>query len=204
VGLHSYGSQGYFDGFLQRKLITIKEDQDVVNWGVTHYLPVSGRYGSDDAFSGHFTNRSGQSVSFGRLVTSRSLLFGEALGGYESDPSTKQMIKKTAYSWFCGPLPTYYGLPECTHRPWNAFNGPHPNGVMFAWSDGQVSIFGRSFENNDIHKYGWDDNPPKTLKTLVEKKGNTVDVGSPAWNFLQGCASRNHGFDYFYPPNTID
>ncbi|MBL8824361.1 MAG: hypothetical protein JNJ77_17370 [Planctomycetia bacterium] len=204
VGLHSYGTKGYFDGFLQRKLISLKEDPDIVHWGVTHYLPVAGRCGTDDPFAGHFTNRSGQFGSVATLLTSGSLLFGEALGGYEPEPVSKKLIRKTAYSWFCGPLPTYYGLPEWTHRPWNAFNGPHPKGVLFAWADGSVGIFRRSFEEDEIHKSGWDDNPPKLIQTLVMKKGNTVDIGSPAWSFLQGCASRAHGLHHFYPQNTID
>lgn len=202
VGIHSYGKDGYTEGFLQRKLITVLEDEDVKNWGTTHYLPVAGRYGTSDDFAGHFTNRSGQHARYVNLLLSHSLIFGEALGGYERD--NNQVIKKTGYSWFCGPLPTYYGLPSPDLRPWNAFNGPHPQGVMFAWADGHVSPFRRVIEQDESHTYGWDDNPPKKITTVVRIKGNTTDIGSPAWEFLQGCASRAHGFQYFFPSSVIE
>lgn len=204
VALHSYGDKGYFDGFLQRKIITINDDSDVRNWGRTHYLPVAGTYGEHDSFAGMFTNRSGENVGVGRLVTSRCVIFGEALGGCTLDPSSRQFTRQTAYAWFCGPLPTYYGLPETNSRPWNAFNGPHPKGVMFAWTDGGAGIIPRSFDEDEKHVHGWDDNPPKKFETLIMKKGRTTDIGSHAWNYLQACASRSHGLDFIYPVNVLD
>ncbi len=181
VALHSYGSSYEArvtkEGFLQRHVITTTEEPEVTSWGTTHYLGVAGRFGLQDKFVGVFGNRT--ALTLGQITvqdgTSNTLGIGEACGG------VNESGRKTAYSWFCGSLPTYYGLYQPPKMTWQGFNGPHREAVHFAFMDASV----RSIKRRGI----WND------KT-TEDPGETSDPNSQSWLFFQEVAGRKDGYNH--------
>lgn len=188
VALHAFGKTEYKNGFLQRQAINVAEDPSVSEWGVTHYLGIMGRFGRGDEFEGIFANRS--RLTLGRITvcdgTSNTFAFGEAMGELAAGNSVIKTRRLTAYSWFCGSLPSYYGLPELPQAPWNAFNGPHAGYVNFAFIDGHVDQFKRSGIDTGM---GVDDGRQVPWKI----EGDASVVGSWRWVWLQAMAGYKDG-----------
>lgn len=179
VAMNAYGvRREYFDGFLQREVLSSSDYPDLGNLGVTHYLGVAGCFGSGDKYVGIFTNRS--RLTLGQITvcdgTSNTLFFGEAIGGYK-DGSAE--VRSTSYSWFCGALPTYYGLPTRKQNPWFAFNGPHVGRVNFAYADGSVRGIRRIAGADDFRE-----------------GGDTAQIGSSGWRIFQQLAGYKDGEAY--------
>ncbi len=191
VAMHAFGKTDFKEGFLQRHVVTVSDDPSISQWGVTHYLGIMGRFGLGDQFEGIFTNRSRLtmekiSVNDGCSTT---FAFGEATGGLAPGVGTTITKRLTAYSWFCGSLPTYYGLHDPPDAPWYAFNGPHAAYVKFAFMDGSVRHFQRSGVESAT---GTDDGTPVPWVMT----GKASDPTSRRWMWLQSLAGYKDGLHY--------
>jgi hypothetical protein len=109
--------------------------------GLTHYLPCAGRLGVVnlpyfDDYRGVFTNRSETKIAKITDGTSKTLLFGEAIG------DTTSHNYDYGYSWMgSGPMPTLWGLGD---PEWFHFSSVHPQTVTFAYADGSVHFVSKN------------------------------------------------------------
>jgi prepilin-type N-terminal cleavage/methylation domain-containing protein len=114
--------------------------------GRTNYVGCAGAWGNGSSqfwtrWIGVFAD--GQSVTLGCVAdgTSRTLLFGETLGG-------NSVARDFAFSWMgCGSLATGYGLPEPSPDRaldgFSNFGSRHPSVVQFVYVDGSVHALKR-------------------------------------------------------------
>jgi prepilin-type N-terminal cleavage/methylation domain-containing protein len=109
--------------------------------GLTHYLPCAGRLGVVnlqyyDDYRGVFTNRSQTPIAKVTDGTSKTLLFGEAIG------DTTSHNYDYGYSWMgSGPMPTLWGLGD---PEWFHFSSVHPQTVTFCYADGSVDFVSKN------------------------------------------------------------
>jgi prepilin-type N-terminal cleavage/methylation domain-containing protein/prepilin-type processing-associated H-X9-DG protein len=112
--------------------------------GLTHYLGSAGLFGVInipyyDRYRGVFTDRSRVSISQITDGTSKTLLFGEAIGQLTYDQSFSHFTGSDlcyGNSWMgCGALPLYWGLGDGT---WYQFSSLHAGTVPFCFADGSV------------------------------------------------------------------
>jgi prepilin-type N-terminal cleavage/methylation domain-containing protein len=104
----------------------------------SNYLGISGGMGylddpAWDRWRGIFSNRSHYAIKDIVDGTSNTLMFGESCG-YEGGE------RKYVFSWFCGALPTGYGLDGST---WSQFSSAHPGIVQFGYVDGSAHAISR-------------------------------------------------------------
>ncbi|MEN1678808.1 MAG: DUF1559 domain-containing protein [Planctomycetota bacterium] len=129
-------------GNLQR--LVWPDRNEAATIGRTNYLPVAGALGKLshpergesfwDRYAGAFWNRS--AVRQGQIVdgSSRTLLWGEAVGGWLRDGA-----RSNAYAWMgAGALPTFWGLGPPLKTDWSQFSSEHPGVVNFCYADGSV------------------------------------------------------------------
>jgi prepilin-type N-terminal cleavage/methylation domain-containing protein/prepilin-type processing-associated H-X9-DG protein len=97
-------------------------------------------------YEGIFTNRSATKVGSIPDGTSNTLMFGETLGGFDSNTLS---VRTLIMSWFgVGALPTKFGLgqpnqPYGNSKPgagWPTFSSRHLGGVQFCFADGSVRL----------------------------------------------------------------
>ncbi len=153
AALSIYGPDAPKD-FLEAKRFDYKEMMTAHNLGRTNYVGVAGLAGRGSKnplpgapagytfglYEGMFYNRS--DTTLGQLAvqdgSSNTLMFGEALGGLETPKEGEMPRRLTSFSYFCGALPTYQGLPPAGQGPWNTFSSRHTKMVNFAKGDGAV------------------------------------------------------------------
>jgi prepilin-type processing-associated H-X9-DG protein len=122
--------------------------------GRTNYAACAGagkHYEGFEQYIGVFTNRS--TVRFAKIVdgTSKTILFGEAAGGWFHDHEAGQQRHSFSYSWMGrGPMGLSHGLVHSQTtserdvfltgaRPgWYQFSSEHPRIVNFCFADGSV------------------------------------------------------------------
>jgi prepilin-type N-terminal cleavage/methylation domain-containing protein/prepilin-type processing-associated H-X9-DG protein len=99
------------------------------------------------AYEGMFTNRSANKLSAIPDGTSNTLMFGENIGGFSSDPPYTSRIFEG--SWMgIGAMPTKFGLGQPGLAYGNSlpgagiatFSSKHPGGVQFCFGDGSVRM----------------------------------------------------------------
>jgi len=133
--------------------------------GRTNYLGVNGLFGEYLAgynnYKGIYSNRS--SLTLGQLTvkdgTAHTLMFGETLGGNGTGIGAfwPNYGRDFCYSWWCGAMPTYWGLgrgqinpdgnqstnPQYLVAPrgatWYRFSSRHAAVVQFCFGDGHVT-----------------------------------------------------------------
>jgi Protein of unknown function (DUF1559) len=157
--LHTYPS-----GFSSFWIITsYYDDQAIVpRIGRTNYLGVAGSGGKlpgnmYDKYRGIFTlfNPDGDkevrnSPAVKNIIdgTSKTLLFGEVVGGFEA------RRRRYAYAWMgAGAMPTAWGLGPVPNHPneipmWVQFSSFHPGIVQFAFADTAVSPISDGIDDN--------------------------------------------------------
>ncbi len=124
---------------------------DNATLGLTHYLPSAGRLGVVnmqyfDDYRGVFSNRSQNKVAKITDGTSKTLLFGEAIG------DTSSGNYDYGYSWMgSGPMPTLWGLGE---PEWNHFSSKHPQTVTFCYADGSVHFVSKFLSDGLLDSLG--------------------------------------------------
>jgi prepilin-type processing-associated H-X9-DG protein len=98
-------------------------------------------------YEGIFTNRSANKLGSIADGTSNTLMFGETVGGFYSQPPYTQ--RQFRMSWFgIGALPTKFGLGRPGFQfgnslpgaDWPTFSSYHSGGVQFAFADGSVRL----------------------------------------------------------------
>jgi prepilin-type N-terminal cleavage/methylation domain-containing protein/prepilin-type processing-associated H-X9-DG protein len=109
------------------------------------------------AYEGIFTNRSANKVGSIPDGTSNTLMFGENIGGFTSDPPyTTRMFEG---AWIgVGALATKFGMGQPGQPYGNSlpgtgvstFSSRHPGGVQFCFADGSVRLL--KFGNTTIRK----------------------------------------------------
>jgi prepilin-type N-terminal cleavage/methylation domain-containing protein len=107
------------------------------NLGRTSYLGVGGAFGRGsnatlNKYEGLFTNRSQNSL--GRIPdgASKTLLFGEILGGQSNG------VKQYSACWMgVGAMPTIGGMKE-VNPTWFQYSSNHPGLIQFCFADGSV------------------------------------------------------------------
>jgi prepilin-type N-terminal cleavage/methylation domain-containing protein/prepilin-type processing-associated H-X9-DG protein len=128
-------------------------------------------------YEGLFTNRSANKLGAVPDGTSNTLMFGEMLGGFESDRIWRRTL---VMSWFgIGALPTKLGLWQpglplystSTLTGWNTFSSRHSGGVQFCFADGSVRLLriGRTAVRNPNCSSDW-----YTLNALAGMKDGQV------------------------------
>ena len=122
----------------------------------THYLGVAGKRGRNDGtpehtFRGVFTNRSQTSLRNIKDGASKTIMYGEAIGGYHEDAAgddglgQSEDVLRFAYSWMGGGvLPTAWGLGS---NNWWRFNSRHNGIVHFAHVDGSAEGISETIED---------------------------------------------------------
>ncbi len=157
--------------FLEAKRFEYK-DKDMMDarvLGRTNYLGVAGMAGRGSKtqvekappgltyglYEGVFYNRS--DTTLGQLAvqdgSSNTLMFGEALGGMEMKEGEMPQ-RLSSFSYLCGALPTYHGLPPAGQGPWHSFSSRHTRAVNFARGDGSV-ISVRRGQTTMLHSNDW-------------------------------------------------
>ena len=126
--------------------------------GLTHYLGSAGMFGTIpgyDRFRGVFTDRSRVTISQITDGTSKTLLFGEAVGQLTYDQSFSHFIGSDlcyGNSWMgCGALPLYWGLGDGT---WYQFSSLHPGTVPFCFADGSVHQLSKEIAADVLYALG--------------------------------------------------
>jgi prepilin-type N-terminal cleavage/methylation domain-containing protein/prepilin-type processing-associated H-X9-DG protein len=126
--------------------------------GLTHYLGSAGLFGSIPDFyryRGVFTDRSRVTISQITDGTSKTLLFGEAIGQLTYDQSFSNFTGSDlcyGNSWMgCGALPLYWGLGDGT---WYQFSSLHPGTVPFCFADGSVHQLSKEISNEVLYALG--------------------------------------------------
>jgi len=168
--------------------------------GKTNYTGCAGGNGKDanraDPVSSHvnlaqyegiFTNRSNNAL--GRIPdgTSNTLMFGEGVGGFDSDNVTRIV----AWCWMgVGSVSTKFGLgqpgqPYGNSLPgasWSGFSSRHLGGVQFCFADGSVRLlkFGSTTVRCAV--------PPPSGGTQCAQDGPSQD-----WIVLQQLGGMNDG-----------
>jgi prepilin-type N-terminal cleavage/methylation domain-containing protein len=136
--------------------------EEAYYWGLgTHAADVYGRtnYVGSAGFLGftclpYFDNRRGvfwnrSKVAFRDITdgSSKTLLFGEAMGGDESQGGS------AAYTWFgVGVLATAFGLSDTPG--WGSFSSRHPNIVQFCMADGAVVALSTKIDEETFLRLG--------------------------------------------------
>jgi prepilin-type N-terminal cleavage/methylation domain-containing protein len=124
---------------------------DNATMGLTHYLGSAGRLGVVnvpyfDDYRGVFTNRSQTTIVKITDGTSKTLLFGEAIG----DTTGGQF--QFGYSWVgSGPMPTLWGLGE---PEWYHFSSQHVRSVTFVFADGAVHYISKNLSDGLLDSFG--------------------------------------------------
>ncbi len=143
--LHLWQSQG--DAHVQLLGIYFEDPATNAAMARTHYLGVAGKQGAMDdsnatadllpcfeqehSYRGMFTNRSENRMRHVKDGTSKTLLYGEAVGGFAPDLNVD-----FTYSWMgTGIMPTRAGLGD---NEWWRFSGKHSSICQFANTDGSV------------------------------------------------------------------
>jgi hypothetical protein len=107
------------------------------NLGRTSYLGVGGAFGRGtngtlNKYEGLFTNRSQNSLARIPDGASKTLLFGEILGGQSGG------VKQYSACWMgVGAMPTMGGMKE-VNPTWFQYSSNHPGIVQFCFADGSV------------------------------------------------------------------
>jgi prepilin-type N-terminal cleavage/methylation domain-containing protein/prepilin-type processing-associated H-X9-DG protein len=141
--------------------------------GYTNYLGVAGYFGIVSwalPFNGVFVDRQQTSIAnvTGRDGCANTLMFGEALGAPDSG-NPAQGGSWFNYSWVCGGLPTFPGIPQ--PAAWYSFGSRHTAIVNFAFCDGSVHPVKKGINqgstdwNTYVYMSGW-------------QEGQVVNTGS--------------------------
>ncbi len=107
------------------------------NLGRTNYLGIGGAFGRGtnatfNEYEGLFTDRSQNSLDRIPDGSSKTLLFGEILGGQSNG------AKEYSASWLgVGAMPTVGGL-RAVNASWFQYSSNHPGIVQFCFADGSV------------------------------------------------------------------
>jgi prepilin-type N-terminal cleavage/methylation domain-containing protein len=132
-------------GTLTEEIIAFPNSPPASDLGRTTYVGVAGYWGNVPnstlaaLYEGVFSNRSDNGFSTITDGTSHTLLFGETLGGKDSDN-----VPQYGHSWIgAGALVTAYGIDT---RNWEAFSSEHANIVQFCMADGAVRKLNRSID----------------------------------------------------------
>jgi prepilin-type N-terminal cleavage/methylation domain-containing protein len=124
---------------------------DNAQLGITQYLGCAGGFGvvnkqSVDHYRGVFTNRSRTSLRQITDGTSKTLLFGEAIGNLTGGTVT------LGFSWMgVGAMPTAWGLGDTT---WHQFCSQHPQTVTFCYADGSVHSISKEISTDVLNSLG--------------------------------------------------
>jgi prepilin-type N-terminal cleavage/methylation domain-containing protein len=118
---------------------------DTPELGRVNYAPCAGGIGlaHNDPngwgrYSGAFWPRSTNKMAMITDGTSKTLSFGEVLGGFTDGVPSLDF----AYAWMgIGAMPTAWGFNSPSHRPhWYQFGAQHPDAVQFCVADGSVRV----------------------------------------------------------------
>ena len=124
-------------------------DSNQLAW--TNYLGCAGMWGvvniaSIDRYRGVFTNRSRTTINLIKDGTSKTLLFGEAIGELSQGNLGK------GYSWMgVGAMPTTSALGDVT---WHQFSSQHAQTVNFCNADGSVHGLSKFISTNVFYALG--------------------------------------------------
>jgi hypothetical protein len=212
--LQVYGP-GAPEKFVSNMVLTEAVFPGASKLGRTNYLGSAGMAGSGgktplagpgarpgatwDDFEGVFGNRS--TLTLQKLAaqdgTANTLMFGESLAGVGSAADDAEY--RYAFSWFCGALPTYYGLPEPGQNTWRAFSSSHTDVVLFAFADGSVRGLRRRSGPMALSRINQANGKSEVEKLEGITTGPTTQPFSDAWWVLQQLAGRRDGDSMLVP-----
>ena len=142
----------YFDASAIWLFVPTFTPPDNTQLGLTHYVGCAGEYGVInlpyyDRYRGVFTNRSQTSIRQITDGTSKTLLFGEAIGNLNGG------VLNVGFSWMgSGAMPTGWGLGEIA--AWYQFSSQHPQTVTFCYADGSVHGVSKQIATDVLNSLG--------------------------------------------------